>query len=87
MDNINNFVKASEHKIKIYNIINNKNLPYNFYVIENTDNSLIHQLRTLIIELLIHPEWYIFFGNLQEVLKKNSNTFTILSVNEILQQL
>jgi len=82
-----NFIEATQHKYKINNILNNKNLPVNFYVIEYTDNTLIHQLRTLIIELLIHPEWFMYFGTLQQILKKNCNTFTICSINEILQEL
>lgn len=83
--NINDFVKASEHKVKIYNIINNKNLPENCYLYQSTDNSLINQLRTLTVELLIHPEWYMYFGNIKQILEKNCNNYTLHSINEIIK--
>ena len=83
--NLSDFVKASEHKLKIENILNDKNLPENYYSIEYTQDILIHKLRTLTVELLIHPEWYKFFKNIEPLLKKNSNIFTVSSVNEILR--
>jgi hypothetical protein len=82
---LENFVRASELKIKIFNIINNKNLPENFY---NVNNNLVYELRKLIVELLIHPELFQFFGkNIHGVLNKNKNNFSLTSINEIIQVL
>ena len=78
-------LKASEHKQKIENILNNKDLPDNYYNYVNTQNNLIHMLRTLTVELLIHPEWFKFFKKIEPLLKKNCNTFTVVSINEILE--
>jgi hypothetical protein len=83
--NLSDFVKASEHKQKIENILNNKDLPENYYSIEYTQHSLITNLRTLTVELLVHPEWFKFFKKIEPLLKKNCNTFTVVSVNEILR--
>jgi len=83
--NLSDFVAASEHKLKMENILNDKNLPENYYSIDYTQNTLITNLRTLTVELLIHPEWFKFFKNIEPLLKKNCNSFTISSVNEILR--
>jgi hypothetical protein len=90
MDNLNldHFTSASEHKQKIMNILSNRNLPDNYYLVNYTDNKLIHALRGLIIELMLHSEWFIFFGKeLNEILKNNCNDFRVCVVNKILKEL
>ena len=90
MDNINlrDFTSASEHKQKILNILSNRNLPDDYYLVHYTDNKLIHTLRGLIVELMLHSEWFIFFGKkINDILKNNCNDFRVSTVNQILKEL